>query len=215
MGKIRRVDFFPDEFLSGVDQLSPEEVGVYWLICSKIYSRGETLPDDDREHARIFRLDPRTWRRIKGALVAKGKIKIENGAIINERCMAELSKAGKRIEDARAAGQEGGRPRALSDAISTASLVDGSATVGPTICEPLRQLFPNRPPTVGEKSPHKLSDNNGVGKPEGFCDEKLTSNQQPTNHQKRRPPRSTGSPTLSSAESSVSPRRTSPSGRPN
>jgi len=180
MGKVRRVDFYPDEFLSGVDQLSPEEVGVYWLICSKIYSRGEALPDDDGEHARIFRLDPRAWRRIKGALVAKGKIRIEKGTIINERCMAELSRAGKRIEDARAAGQEGGRPRAVSNAASTASSADGSPTVGSNVGEPLPQLLPNRLPIVGDKSPHELSENNGIGKAAGSSDEKLTTNHQPS-----------------------------------
>ena len=183
MGKIRRVDFYPDEFLSGVDQLSPEEIGVYWSICSKIYSRGEVLPDDDREHARIFRLDPRTWRRIKAALVAKGKIRIEDGTIINDRCMAELSKAGKRIEDARAAGHEGGRPRGTPNATSASTSIDEPATVGTTIGEPSPQLLPNRWRTVGDRALRELSQDNDVGKAAGFSGEKLTSNQQPATYQ--------------------------------
>jgi hypothetical protein len=38
--KIRRVFFSADEFLAGIVGMTPAEVGIYWTICSLIYSTG-------------------------------------------------------------------------------------------------------------------------------------------------------------------------------
>jgi uncharacterized protein YdaU (DUF1376 family) len=49
VSKIRRIDYSPDEFLVGVAGMSAEEIGVYWVIVSLIYSSGGPIPvDDDR-----------------------------------------------------------------------------------------------------------------------------------------------------------------------
>lgn len=36
-GKIRRIDFYPDEYVSGVGaRLTAVEQGVYWMVCSLV-----------------------------------------------------------------------------------------------------------------------------------------------------------------------------------
>src|SRR5215469_5599456 len=129
MSRIRHIDFYPDEFLSGVDGMSAEQVGIYWLVCSKIYSRGRSIPDDDRENARIFRIDQRTWKRVKAELIAQGKLRTDDGKLVNARCLTELVKANKRIDDA--------RNGALQRWASAEESVDDSQMVAPTAREPL------------------------------------------------------------------------------
>src|SRR5690242_7600440 len=70
-GKVRRIDFSPDEFLSGVHDLTLEQIGAYWMVCSLIYSRSERIPNDDHWIARFLRVDIRKWRRIKAVLLQK------------------------------------------------------------------------------------------------------------------------------------------------
>jgi len=182
-GKVRRVDFYPDEFLSGVDKLSPEEIGLYWPVCAKIYSRSAGLPDDDAENARIFHMDVRMWRRLKGAVIAKGKLRIENGTIINDRCMSELARARKRIDDAAIAGAQGGRPPQDPDHVGT-----DPPDFQPTSPELREEVGEKSARSVGEVpdiSPHELNGNNDITKATGFSAGNPTNNHQPTNLPKK------------------------------
>jgi uncharacterized protein YdaU (DUF1376 family) len=142
MNKVRRVDFYADEFIAGVvGQLDDRELSVYWLICSLIYSRGGPIPDDPQWIARIYRNgNPRSVRAIIDRLVAMSKVSRSNGELMVKRCRTELDKTANRISKASENGSKGGRPR---------------------------------------------KENNDIEEPDGFRDEKLTTNQQPatTNQQ--------------------------------
>jgi uncharacterized protein YdaU (DUF1376 family) len=183
--KPRHFDLYPDEFLSGVDGMPPDEIGIYMLVCCKIYSRGDAIPDDDGENARIFRVDPRTWKRIKGALITKGKLQQEGGRLANRRCMIELAKARKRIDDAQKNGAQGGRPGGTSDE----DRAEDSPMVAPTVAEPSA----NRSPTVDGKSPPVSNEISDLAKAAGSFGGNLTTNHQPpTTKEEEAPPTRNG-----------------------
>ncbi|MDE2021036.1 MAG: DUF1376 domain-containing protein, partial [Patescibacteria group bacterium] len=108
--KIRHVDFSPDEFLIGVAGMKADEIGVYWVICSLIYSTGAPIA---REDQRLTRLAGCHWRRLEailGTLMAGGKVVQDHGMIGVTRCSRELQRAVTRTEQARHNGLMGGRP---------------------------------------------------------------------------------------------------------
>jgi uncharacterized protein YdaU (DUF1376 family) len=89
----------PDAFLAGTMDLTPEERGVYIVVISLLYSRNGDLPTDDRFFARYCGCDPRTWRRIRDRLLAKGKIHYRiDGNLTANRVEVELKSARRRIE---------------------------------------------------------------------------------------------------------------------
>lgn len=191
MSKVRHIKYHPDEFLMGVAGMPPEQIGLYWLICSVIYSRGGPIPDDDAENARILRLDVRQYKRIKAALIERGKIRQEAGCLTNSRCEAELVKAHKRIEDAQAAGAQGGRP----PTIASGDVADFPPT-SPELLGEVSDTSAGSVGDVGDKSVHVLNGHNGLAKAAGFSGRNLTNNQEPiTTKEEELPPSDKGGKT--------------------
>jgi hypothetical protein len=124
--KIRRIDFSPDEFIAGImGKLSPAETGVYWVICSLIYSHGGEIDNDPAWIARVF-VHGTTYQLVQASintLVRMGKLYIvadeQQGGQHREqppsklgsnRCATEIAHAERRLSVARANGERGGRP---------------------------------------------------------------------------------------------------------
>ncbi len=110
--KVRRVDYYPDDFLVGASRLSCEEKGAYWVVCSLIYSHGTPIPDDDTWIAKQAGCSTRRWQALKARLLAVGKVEMVDGFITNKRCESELERAMNRTASARINGHLGGRPSA-------------------------------------------------------------------------------------------------------
>ena len=110
--KIRHIDFYPDEYIAGVSgQLTPEQSGVYWMICSLIYSKSAPIDDDPKWLGNIMAgTHPRTIRKILEELESRGKIQRKDGVIWVERCANEIDKTDERIAKAQVNGKLGGRP---------------------------------------------------------------------------------------------------------
>ena len=110
--KIRHIDFYPDEYIAGVSgQLTPEQSGVYWMICSLIYSKSAPIDDDPKWLGNIMAgAHPRTIRKLLEELESRGKIQRKDGVIWVERCANEIDKTDERIAKAQANGKLGGRP---------------------------------------------------------------------------------------------------------
>jgi uncharacterized protein YdaU (DUF1376 family) len=108
--KIRRVNYSPDEFLAGVQSLSVEEIGFYWVACSLIYSKGGPIDNDPRWLGRNAGCQPRRARRLIGQLLAKGKLSVDNaGRLTNGRAQREIKAATNRqriASKAQAIGQQ-------------------------------------------------------------------------------------------------------------
>jgi uncharacterized protein YdaU (DUF1376 family) len=117
VGKVRRIDFYPDEYVAGVAaKLSAVDQGVYWMVCALVYSRGGPIDDDHTWLAGLFK--ETHWRSIRGSLdrlIASGKVeRVTEGAgrsqITVRRCARELQKALTRTAEASQNGRTGGRP---------------------------------------------------------------------------------------------------------
>jgi uncharacterized protein YdaU (DUF1376 family) len=181
MGKVRRIDFFPDEFLVGTAVLSLEESGAYIKVISLIYSRGGPIDDDERWLSRAISADVRSWRRLRGALIEKGKLTAMDGKLSNRRCDEELSKARKRIDDAHKNGAEGGRPP-LDPAQDRPEISGTSAGSSGEVPEMSAGSVRDVPPISTAVS----FENNDIAKAPGLFSENLTSNHQPPKKKNRR-----------------------------
>jgi uncharacterized protein YdaU (DUF1376 family) len=109
--KVRRVDFYPDEYISGVGgRMRADQQGVYWLICALICSEGGPIDDDGERIGRLTRIRPADARRIIQQLVDMKKLQRFDGKLSQKRCQTEIEKAANRIRIASENGANGGRP---------------------------------------------------------------------------------------------------------
>lgn len=120
MGKPRRIDYHPADMIAGVaGQLSAQDFGVYWMVCTLIYDRGGPIDDDHLWLARLF--SETHWRSIRASvdrLVVMDKIQLIEPAsesqggrkLMVKRCAEALQAARKRIAQASLNGVRGGRP---------------------------------------------------------------------------------------------------------
>jgi uncharacterized protein YdaU (DUF1376 family) len=111
--KIRRVDWYFDEWLAGTARLDAVERGVYVTICNLIYSHGG--PIESEGLASLCGCHGNSFRRAMDRLKKLGKI-IENGSEISvKRCGKEIEKARIRLGKAKENGRKsGGRPNKIN-----------------------------------------------------------------------------------------------------
>ena len=110
--KPRRFDLSPDNFIAGVAaQLTPDELGVYWMICLLIYSHGGPIEHDEVRLTGLFRKGH--WRTVRAAIARLqelGKITSSDGHLMASGCSEPLDGAFKRVQRAHENGGKGGRP---------------------------------------------------------------------------------------------------------
>src|SRR4029077_18727971 len=111
--KLRRIDWSFDEWIAGTLGMTLEEEGLYCRIVNRIYSRGEALPDDPAEVARLCGLRPQQVRRLLPKL--RGKFDETPGKLRQNRCETEMKLARNRLESARLNGAKGGKSRHLAE----------------------------------------------------------------------------------------------------
>ena len=115
--KARRIDLYPDQFIAGIaGKMSPEQLGVYWMICLRIYSHGKAITDSAEDIAGLFKkCNPRTVRAIMNQLEVMVKLHRNGAELMANGCRTELEAAAKRIRTATENGLNGGRPVAETD----------------------------------------------------------------------------------------------------
>lgn len=114
MGKVRHINFHPDEWIAGTLPLKADERGCYITVCAMIYSQGGPIPDDARELARICNVTTAKWNRIRATLLDLVKLRLVDGHLTNTRCETELKRALKRTETAVEIGTTGGKNSGVS-----------------------------------------------------------------------------------------------------
>jgi hypothetical protein len=129
-GKVRRVDYAPDEYISGVGgKLRADEQGIYWMICSLIMSEGEAIERDDRRLAGLCRIRPSDVTRITDKLLALGKLKVTaDGKLYQNRALSEVERSANRIQTAIENGAKGGRPPLKDQSNQAADKAGGYST---------------------------------------------------------------------------------------
>ena len=113
--KLRRIDFYPDDFLVGVAGMTPEQIGVYWVINSLIYSSGGPIPEDDERIFRLVNCRPSKTKRIINDLKTCGKVFVNGSYLYCKRAVSEIETAQKRIKTA----QENGAKNSNNNGLKT------------------------------------------------------------------------------------------------
>lgn len=138
MAQIKWVKRDPDAALVGMAQLTLEQRGAYQTIQDLIYSRDGDLPDDEHLLCTHLRCRPQTWRRLRGDLIAAGKLRVnqtETGSkLVANRTETELKLARKRILNASNAAKKrwGNNGPDDADASFSAMTTTTTTTTTPT-----------------------------------------------------------------------------------
>jgi uncharacterized protein YdaU (DUF1376 family) len=114
--KIRRIDFYPDDFLVGVSGMTPTEGWVYWIICSLIYSSGGPIRHDDKRILKNTGLRKDHLKRVCDSLVSDAKVLCNDGELMVKRCSIELERAANRVSRARENGAKGNKSKHIQSA---------------------------------------------------------------------------------------------------
>ncbi len=110
-GKVRRVDYAPDEYISGVGGvLRADEQGVYWMLCTLMMSEGDAIERNDRRIASLCLIRPSDAARITDKLITIGKVSVSDGKLSQKRALTEVERSANRIQTASENGAKGGRP---------------------------------------------------------------------------------------------------------
>lgn len=157
--KVRRIDFSPDEYISGVNGMTAAEQGVYWMVCALIYSRGEPIANDARWIGRAAGCRKSSdCRAILDGLIARGKLSVDDdGALQNGRTMRELGRALGRVEKARESGRRGGRPR-HANGTPTARQRHPNGTPDDPVAADINGLAKAQPSTINHQPSKKESE---------------------------------------------------------
>ncbi|HEX5321476.1 MAG TPA: hypothetical protein VFW46_20125 [Stellaceae bacterium] len=112
--KVRHIDLHGDEFLAAISgEMTPSELGVYWMINLLCYNRRKTIRYDLDWIRAKFR--PHKGNREIGAiverLIAGGRVFRDGDEIGVRRALEEVQTATRRIRDAVQYGRRGGRPK--------------------------------------------------------------------------------------------------------
>lgn len=115
MSQFPVLPIFTDAFLADTGHLNAQETGAYFLLIMIAWRSPDCrLPDDDAKLARWARLDMRTWRRLKNAIMGEFWT-LNDGFWTQKRLSKEREIVSKRAEVARDNGKLGGRPKSLEN----------------------------------------------------------------------------------------------------
>lgn len=96
----------------GTASLTLEQEAAYLRIVNAIHKHDAPVPNNDRVLAGLFRSSTRKARSLLDALVAAGKLVIEDGCIWNERARSDMVQRQFVSGSASIRGSKGGRTRA-------------------------------------------------------------------------------------------------------
>lgn len=91
MSKLPSMPLYVDAFLADTMHLTCEESGAYMLLLMSMWRHNGSVPDDDKDNARITRLSVRKWKAVKQRLAPM--LSVENGELTQKRLKKEWSKA--------------------------------------------------------------------------------------------------------------------------
>ncbi|MGE5510491.1 MAG: DUF1376 domain-containing protein [Bacteroidota bacterium] len=180
--------FYPSDWRSGCAVLTLEEEGLYVRVCAYQYDTGQPIPDHDSTAARLLNVQIHKYRKVMGALIAKGKIvraeRNNQRVLYNERVMRELEryhakqllKAQKQAERAGQGVLPLGSTRGLTAQLTRGAATTVDATPGstPPVTPPVTPLVtpPVTPPVANSqlggltpKKPNQFNETKGEGSP--------------------------------------------------
>lgn len=109
MSKAPAMPMYWDAYIADTTHLSTEEHGAYLLLLGAMWRRDGSVPDDDRDNARILGLTVAKWRKVKVRL--DRFLIVENGMITQKNLRKIWENTQEKIEKNRSNGALGGRPQ--------------------------------------------------------------------------------------------------------
>jgi uncharacterized protein YdaU (DUF1376 family) len=99
-----------DAYLADTTHLTTEEHGAYMLLIAAMWRRNGSVPDDDKDNARILGLSPAKWRKVKARLTSTiSGFRVEFGMITQEKVQKTWKITQEKIDKNRLNGAMGGR----------------------------------------------------------------------------------------------------------
>lgn len=123
MAKFPSMPVFTDAYIADTTHLSAEEHGVYFLLLVCAWrSPGCRLKKDDTQLARMGRVTPAKWRKIKDTILAFWS---ESDGYIKQKKLTEIyEKVQKNVEQKKQAGIASAEAKALKDKETSSTAVD-------------------------------------------------------------------------------------------
>ena len=84
------------DYLRDTGHLNAQEHGAYLMLIAHYWSTGRALPDDDAMLAKVARVSPTIWKKIRPTIA--NFFEVENGFWGHKRIERELCEAGDRKE---------------------------------------------------------------------------------------------------------------------
>lgn len=149
MSKVRRVDYYADEYISGVaGVLKGVEQAVYWMICSLVISEGGLIVRNEERIAMLCGVRVSEARKIVQKLIDLGKITVDSeGKLAQKRALSEVERASKRIQTASENGGKGGRSPKKAEQNQGGAKAGGFSSEKLTTTTNHQQTTTNLPPT--------------------------------------------------------------------
>jgi len=86
MSKAPAMPMYWDGYLADTTHLTTEEHGAYMLLLAAMWRRNGSVPDSDKDNARIVGLTPAKWRKFKARMLETiSGFRLENGVIFQEK----------------------------------------------------------------------------------------------------------------------------------
>lgn len=94
MSKLPSMPLFCDAYLADTAHLTIEESGAYLHLLMAMWRNGGTIPDDDKDNARICKVGMKKWRSLKVRLLPflQSYGPVDNLRLTQKRLSAEMQK---------------------------------------------------------------------------------------------------------------------------
>lgn len=127
MSKAPSMPMYWDSYLADTTHLTTEEHGAYLLLLAAMWRRDGSVPNDDRDNARILGLTKGKWRKIKERLAPF--LTITDDEITQEKLQKTWKNTQEKIKKNRENGAKGGRPKTKEN--RDLAKANGSVSVNP------------------------------------------------------------------------------------
>jgi uncharacterized protein YdaU (DUF1376 family) len=145
MSKAPAMPMYWDAYLADTTHLTTEEHGAYMLLLAAMWRRNGSVPDDDKDNARILGLTPAKWRKVKARLTATiSGFYADGDAITQEKLQKTWENTQEKIAKNGANGALGGRPKSKQN--KDLAKANGSVSLKPN------QSIPEPEPKEIDKS---------------------------------------------------------------
>jgi uncharacterized protein YdaU (DUF1376 family) len=103
MAALPYIPLFVADYLADTAHLSTQQHGAYMLLIMNYWQRGGPLPDDDARLAKIARVGPREWARMRDTI--SEFFTIADGVWLHSRIATELARVETKSLKSKAAAQ--------------------------------------------------------------------------------------------------------------